>query len=350
MKQITMKNSLLFIFLSVAFFGSAQSLTEATEPAIGEMRSMYLCDSFTVTYPGTTGAGITWDYTGLTGFTGEMRDITVLDATTAPNAANFPGAVKAIQFSDRLTTYYSTDATKKISQGFVFVENTIGDILVMLSTDQELLVNYPFLNGDVLNDSFTGLLEFDFSGPQQSAVTGVVKATIDGEGTLNLPGGVSLPNVLRYKIVDTSASTLVALGPLEIIRTQYEYFAPSLAPEYLPVLTFTEINIIQPGGTTPVFPPVKLVLSAYEPNYLDVAEINSNSISVYPTPTSESIHIKGLQELSAVARFIDQSGRIIISQKISNGGSIDISHLEKGIYILSIDQNGSTYTKRIVRN
>ena len=345
-----MKNSLLLIFFSVAFFGSTQSLTEATEPVIGEIRSMFLCDSFTITYPGTTGAGVTWDYTGLTGFTGEMRDVTILDATTSPNATNFPGAVKAIQFSDRLTTYYSTSATQKISQGFVFTENSVGDILVMLSTDPEILVTYPFSNGDVLNDTFGGTLEFIFAGPQQSAVTGVTEATIDGKGTLNLPGGVSLPNVLRYKIVDTSASTLLGLGALEIIRIQYEYYAPSLAPEYLPVLTFTEINIVQAGGTTPVFPTERLVLSAYEPNYLDVAEINSNSISVYPNPTSESIHIKGLQELNANARLVDQSGRIIISKKISNGESIDISMLEKGSYILNIDQNGTTYTKRIVKN
>lgn len=345
-----MKYSILSIFLFTALFGNTQSLTEATEPVIGEMRTMYLCDSFTVSYPSITGSGVTWDYTGLTGFTGETRDITVLDATTTPHAANFPGATKAIQFSDRLLTYYSTSPSQKISQGFVFVENTIGDILVMLSTDQELLATYPFSNGDALTDSFSGLLEFNFVGPQQSALTGIANVTIDGQGTLNLPGGVSLPNVLRYKIVDTSASTLATLGPLEIIRTQYEYYAPSLAPEYLPVLSLTDIMIIQPGGTAPVFPPVKLVLSAYEPNYLDVSEINSNSISVYPNPSSGSIQINGLNDVNATVEFFDQSGRTIISHKLSNGEIIDISSLEKGIYLLNIDHNGSIYTKRIVKN
>jgi Secretion system C-terminal sorting domain len=344
-----MKKTLLFAALSLASIGNSQSLTQANEAPIGSLSTMYLCDSFTVDQEGLTGMGITWDFTGLAGYYGETRDVTVTDATTAPNAVDFPTSVTAVSVGGSLVTYFNNNATEKVSQGFVFNEPTLGDVVAKFSGDNETVVTYPFAYGSSLTDIFSGTLDFTFSGsPQTAPATGVTYASIDGQGTLDFPNGVSIPDVIRYKIVDTSLTTIILIGDLEIIRTQFEYYDPNVAVPNLPILTFTKITVQNVGAPAPISE-LSMVLSAYEPEYLNVAEQNSVDFTVYPNPSNSMITITGELGSEAMASIVDQSGRTLTSLSVVNGSTVDISSFENGMYFLKIEDNGSSTTKTIVK-
>lgn len=343
-----MKRILLVATLAYSYAGIAQSLTQANEPAIGEAQTMFLCDSFAPTYNGTTGAGVTWDYSTLAKYSGITRSVTIEDATTTPNAASFPTSTKTIKVENSLTTYFNSTSTERVSQGFVFNEPSFGELVAVFDTDEEKLVDYPFSNGSSLSDDYVGTLYFEFNGlPMNPAAAGSCYAWIDGQGTLLLPDGSSVSNAIRYKMIDTSTTNIQLFGDLEIVRTQYEYY--DLANANLPVLTLSRLLIQQPGGGLPLADN-SIVLSSVLPT-ATVGLFTNELISfeTYPNPTSGIVTLKGEFDANATASVYDQSGRMLFTQEAINGSTVDLSNYNTGMYLLKVTSNGVSGTKMIVK-
>ncbi len=343
-----MKKILLIATLATSFTGLAQSLTQANEPTIGETQPMFLCDSFAATYAGTTGAGVTWDYSTLSKYANVIRTVTIEDATTAPNAASFPTSTKTIKVENSLTTYFNSTATERVSQGFVFIEASFGELVAVFDTDEEKLVDYPFANDSSLTDAYGGTLYFEFNGlPQSPAAVGNCSAWIDGQGTLLMPDGSTINDAIRYKMIDTSSTNIVLIGDLEIVRTQYEYY--DITNSNLPVLTLSRLLIQPPGGAVPLADN-SIVLSSVDPvNTVGLFTNDLIEFETYPNPTSGNITLKGEFDADATVSVFDQSGRLLITQKAINGSSIDLSNFNTGMYLLKVTSNGASGTKTIVK-
>lgn len=343
-----MKRILLVATLATSFTGLAQSLTQANEPAIGETQAMFLCDSFATTYEGTTGAGVTWDYSTLAKYASVIRTVTIEDATLAANAASFPTSTKTIKVENSLTTYFNSTSTERVSQGFVFNEPSFGELVAVFDTDEETLIEYPFINGSSLTDAYNGTLYFAFNGiPQSPAAAGNCYAWIDGQGTLLMPDGSSITDAIRYKMIDTSTTNIMLFGDLEIVRTQYEYY--DITNSNLPVLTLSRLLIQQPGGGLPLADN-SIILSTVDP--LNTVGLFTNSLiefETYPNPTNGNVTLKGEFDSNATASVFDQSGRLLITQKAINGSSIDLSNFNTGMYLLKVTSNGASGTKTIVK-
>ena len=70
-------------------------------------------------------------------------------------------------------------------------------------------------------------------------------------------------------------------------------------------------------------------------------------ISIYPNPTSDIVYIDGnYTQLKVVIYNI--LGKEVINKSITN--SIDISHLEKGVYILQLSDGAKLTTRKIIKN
>jgi len=343
-----MKRILLVATLATSFTGMAQSLTQANEPAIGETQQMYLCDSFATDYAGTTGSGVTWDYSLLEKYPNVIRTVSIEDATTAPNASDFPTSTKTIKVENSLETYFNSTATERVSQGFVFNEPSFGELVAVFDTDEETMVEYPFSNGSSLTDAYAGTLYFEFNGvPMSPAATGSCYAWIDGQGTLEMPDGSTITDAIRYKMIDTSLTNITLFGDLEIVRTQYEYY--DITNSNLPVLTHSRLLIQQPGSTLPLADNT-IVLSSVEPN--QSVGLFSNSLiefETYPNPTNGMVTLNGEFDADATAAVYDQSGRLLLTQEAINGASIDLSEFNTGMYLLKVTSNGVSGTKTIVK-
>jgi hypothetical protein len=76
-------------------------------------------------------------------------------------------------------------------------------------------------------------------------------------------------------------------------------------------------------------------------------EKNTFAISVYPNPAKEMIYFEGnYTQLKAV--MYDILGKQVINKSITN--SIDISHLEKGVYVLQLSDGVKLNIKKIIKN
>ncbi len=64
----------------------------------------------------------------------------------------------------------------------------------------------------------------------------------------------------------------------------------------------------------------------------------SNALKVFPNPAHNSINIKGLNEKNSSYKIFNSEGRMMMEGK-TKGDNISVSHLSKGIYLLSINNN-----------
>jgi hypothetical protein len=71
-------------------------------------------------------------------------------------------------------------------------------------------------------------------------------------------------------------------------------------------------------------------------------------INVYPNPTTSSV-IVDMNVDNATIELVDAQGKVISVSTINNGGTIDLTNAERGVYFLRVrSENGET-TKRIVK-
>jgi hypothetical protein len=341
-----MKRKLLFAALLLSGTASTQSFNQSNEPIVGDQSGYFLCDSNAVNYAEVTGTGVTWDYSNIAGVIGVTKSVDVIDATSSPFYSNFDGAEKAISIAGAVTTFFSSTASDRTSQGFVYNEPSFGDVIAKWTNDPELLFNYPMSTPAGLVDAFSGNLMFEVNGiPQNTICTGNITAVVDGSGTLLLPDGNTY-DAIRYKMIDSAFTTVILLGNIQVIRTQFEYYDHSVSN--LPVFIHSNIKIQSAGSSTPLTEQT-LVMSKDEPQYwLGLAEGKKNSVSLYPNPTQEKITISGISAGSANVRVLDQSGRVVNEfNGLSNGATIDVSGYRSGIYIFEIANDGSTSVQRI---
>ena len=78
-----------------------------------------------------------------------------------------------------------------------------------------------------------------------------------------------------------------------------------------------------------------------------VDDQNQLDISIYPNPTSDIVYIDGNYTQLKVVVY-DILGKQVMKESITN--SIDISQLEKGVYILQLSDGVKLTTQRIIKN
>ena len=74
---------------------------------------------------------------------------------------------------------------------------------------------------------------------------------------------------------------------------------------------------------------------------------NQLDISIYPNPSSDTVYIDGNYTQLKVVVY-DILGKQVMNKSITN--SIDISQLEKGVYILQLSDGVKLTTQRIIKN
>lgn len=337
-----MKKLILLVAVISSLNGLAQ-FTQTNEPVIGNGETLFVIDSAAVNYEGVTGSGVTWDYSFYGGYGSISRVVTVLDPAFTSNASDFSNSTQAIDIQNATTDYFSSTASQRVGQGYVFTEQTFGEVKLVFDTDEATLMNYPMNVGDIVTDTYQGTLYFSFSGlPQSPPASGSVTASVDGQGTLKLANGADFPNVLRYKLIDTASATLPLVGDVQVIRRQFEYYDHSSST--LPLFIHTYLSVTQSNGS--VLAEISNVLSSVDPlEYVSIGEDESLTLQVYPNPAMNYLNIEANEVFDYT--IFNASGVLV-----STGNSsllktkLDISALNTGVYFVKIDMGSKVRIKK----
>ena len=94
-----------------------------------------------------------------------------------------------------------------------------------------------------------------------------------------------------------------------------------------------------------------LIISGYDQIVLNNADFSTNSIAVYPNPTSDKININSSKNAILSYQIFDMQGRFIASEKINNltDFSIDMSSLNTGVYFIQLNSEEGVSRHKIVK-
>lgn len=80
---------------------------------------------------------------------------------------------------------------------------------------------------------------------------------------------------------------------------------------------------------------------------IDQNEFHSG-FSVFPNPTNEILHIQIKNPEMFKVRISDMSGKILIRTTLDESSAIDISHLQKGMYLIFLNRGNFSVSKKVI--
>lgn len=80
-----------------------------------------------------------------------------------------------------------------------------------------------------------------------------------------------------------------------------------------------------------------------------VNEISKSEIKVYPNPVTDYVEISGLKE-NDIVQIIDLNGKQMIKKLVDeNPEKIDVTELERGVYVIQVFNNNENNTQKIIK-
>jgi hypothetical protein len=66
---------------------------------------------------------------------------------------------------------------------------------------------------------------------------------------------------------------------------------------------------------------------------------NTTTVSIFPNPANSEINIEGLNKNeNNTIQIFDVQGKLVITKIITEKGTIDLSELNKGVYVIKIGE------------
>jgi hypothetical protein len=70
-----------------------------------------------------------------------------------------------------------------------------------------------------------------------------------------------------------------------------------------------------------------------------INDIKNSNIKIYPNPTNNIIYIEGLDNnKSNTIQIFDVQGKLVLTKTINEKGTIDLSELNKGVYVIKVGE------------
>jgi hypothetical protein len=324
---------LIFLTAMIGSLNAQITLTQATHvPLPGESVNFHGIAGAVVDC-GLAGANQTWDLSTHTSPTWTISNY--ISPQNALLPTDFPDATVVAQTSG-IETYFSSSAN------FYFVEgqHSPGQSKITYTDKREILV-FPL----TYNTSYTGTFAADVlnisAGGQLFSRVGTTTITGDGYGTLILPYA-TVSDVLRVNIV-TSYGDPYQGTPISSYEEVYYYWYCAHKKECLAVYYDLFLNGSIVGSYYSY-----MAESSYT-NIDDNIAKPKERITIFPNPASDVLNFNGAPD-NYTLNIYNFSGSLVSSINMRGSSSIDISHLQQGMYILEFISDIETYTDKIVVN
>lgn len=342
------KRILLFSAIFTAGAVTAQ-FTPENAPMIGDSIQLYVVDSTASNLKEVSGDGVTWDYSNLIDYEEETRKIRVVTTEDTPFASTFDESDKAIELAGEFITFVTDDADERISQGIVFKDAELGDLVLNLNTQAGTYYSYPFDLGDSIFGEIEGTASFEYQGNTiNTTASGTYYSKVDGRGTLKTGVVTEYTNVLRYHIIDTIEIEVPIPGiPNYVaIHEQFEYY--DFTVSNLPIFVHASLWFGQENTQNPRND-FSLVLSI-DTKTSSISTEELLSTNIYPNPANGFVNIELPNEVvKADISIVDATGRIVLNTSVENNSTqVDVSALDMGTYFVRISADDKFATKTLI--
>jgi hypothetical protein len=308
---------------------------------------------------GNSGANQTWDFSSLQNM--ELDIIEVISPVGTPYENIHPEANMCVEIDNELM-YLDKSSTGLEMVGY-------GDIpLNMLMIPLPLVYGLSQQSGPNTNmqvfpnfgipDSLAPFISLNPAYDQLDSIK--INAVITSEFNVDAWGNVTIPlgsfDALRLKVEETTitdyyayCSSSLGLGggwysvPAQIapseteIANRYQWWSNDPSVKFM--LAELEMDSLSNN--------VEFVTFLTETQTSVVTDLLSNSISVFPNPTSDKI-IVNTDLKNCNYELVDVKGKVITSDNFNYSTEIDLSKNAKGIYFLKLKSQNEIITKKII--
>ncbi len=329
-----MKKTLLTFSCIIALTGLHAQITLNSSTHIPSIGSSY--DYYAVSSPSLNisqgGANANWDFSGLAG---SLITIDYIDPANALDPSSFPLAdIVGATTQGGATTenYYSTS-----NSDLTIVGNYQPNVLRVTYTNPRELMKFPITYGNTFSETFSGTNE-NLAVTSSMDADGTVDIEADGYGNLILPY-TTVQNVLRIRVVTNTDLSFMSTPIGTATDTIYMWYNASTKSR-IASYTISYLNGI---------------LNFTAATYIDQSDLVTGGIglpefdysySFYPNPASDFITFNNANDITSVSIY-SLDGKAVLSAELT-GQKLDISDLEKGMYLLQYATQGKTYTEKLI--
>jgi len=80
---------------------------------------------------------------------------------------------------------------------------------------------------------------------------------------------------------------------------------------------------------------------------VSLSNFKSSDIRIFPNPTSGSFTFVGVYNIQMI-HILGMNGKLVKSIPFYNGEEIDVSYLEKGIYLVQLESDGENISRKLI--
>ncbi len=313
--------SFIAAIASVASVNAQFTLTKAfNDPAFGDHFNRKEYDSLGLV-PKNTGTNQVWNFAGYPQ-NSNVLNTTYTTVATAPNGANYVGATIVEMDGAGANTYYKSTAS-----GYELVGAENASISYNYA-NTAYAWDWPTSYGYSNTDTYAGTCA---SGANTGVSSGTVTTNASGTGTLTLPNGVVLNNVLQVTIVNNFVLSFAGgTFVLNIYAVDYNYFHAS---QKFPVMT---VSYSSANGSA--------LTGKIRVNDLLLTGVNDlkaeEALSIFPNPAKSSFNITlhNADHAACKMEITNSFGALVRSIDLGNTaeivGHVSVSDLAPGMYMV----------------
>jgi hypothetical protein len=271
--------------------------------------------------PGASGPNAGWDFSTLTA--DSRATMQYVAPATTPQGAQFPAATVA-QVGGGNTFYYQATASG------VQLAGTVSDGLVIPCTAPGLYLPFPCTYQTTWSDPEAASFVADGTPVTR---TGTTTGEADGQGTLVMPDGSIVGDVLRMHWMDP-VTDATAMFSFDIVYDSHLHYVAGLDR---PLLQVVDSTLSFNGFSETVqFTQWTDGLSSGAFN-----KAGDGPVQVYPNPATVQLTLRDGSGDLTVALLYDATGRVVRDQALNNGRAVvDVTHVPAGLFIVEFRNEG----------
>jgi len=311
------KKTYLFLFIFVSSGLISQTLYTPNIPSSGVSYNVSVkSDTTMFSQQGP------WDFSSTT--TTSNENIQILPISSSTIGSNYPNA-----------SHVKYEGGEQFFIGFDSNSYTFhGEVSVLTSSYSSPLIihPYPFSNGDIHTDYEVNIPFTIPGGPPFLERNDQVISRALETGEITMPDGTVHNNALLVRTTRTFTDGQIGSAPCITTLDQYHWWIMGYS---IPVV---QISTMSQTGACPPSSPVRKSKFLIGNPFANIENSNYTKINIFPNPSNDVIYLTSSVDLSENTFTIyDNLGRKASfgSMKIKDN-LIDVSSLNKGIYILNI--------------
>lgn len=339
MKRFLLSQALMLMIVGSSFAQLVTITATKQMPAVGDTIRFVNANTFGFD-PAGEGSVMekVWDFSFVS-TTGAGVEYWYEDATLTPETATFPNANLAYA-NDQEAGYFYYEHNE--GSDTIYRAGVYSDASTWIMYDDKRVAEFvwPLAAGDNFDWEYEGdFAPFGVGEDSVRVTNGSISVQADMQGTMTMPNGVVMTDVLRVQVVETFHIKAYMMGMAatdNVVEDVFSYFYHDTIQGPICIYGVTSLDGSEESE-------VLRFQTIDAPTAIN--EQVASEMKLYPNPSKGQIAVTNAESIEV----FDAIGRLIIrTEETNNITNIDLSNYENGVYIVRMHNGSIMKSERVI--